>query len=63
MRPSLPPATAAAGHPLYRVLLARALSTAARAAATELLVALAVEGGGMRGAVAAGCASCSRPPA
>ena len=51
MRPSLPPATAAAGDPLFGLLLARA---AARSRADDHVVALVVEGGGMRGAVAAG---------
>jgi predicted patatin/cPLA2 family phospholipase len=49
MRPQLPPATAAADHPLYGVLLERAAGRADRH-----VVALVVEGGGMRGAVSAG---------
>jgi predicted patatin/cPLA2 family phospholipase len=55
MRPCLPPATAAAGHPLYGVLLARTREgTRPRHRRDPHVVALAVEGGGMRGAVAAG---------
>ena len=55
MRPLLPPATAAAKDPLYGVLLERAAAESRPRHRTDLhLVALVVEGGGMRGAVAAG---------
>jgi predicted patatin/cPLA2 family phospholipase len=53
--PLLPPATAAAGDPLYRVLLERAAEQSRPRHRTDPhLVALVVEGGGMRGAVGAG---------
>jgi predicted patatin/cPLA2 family phospholipase len=55
MRPCLPPATAAAGHPLFGPLLARIEDgSGPRRRGDEHVVALVVEGGGMRGAVAAG---------
>ena len=55
MRPHLPPATAAADHPLYGVLLERAAAhSRPRERADRHTVALVVEGGGMRGAVSAG---------
>ena len=55
MRPCLPPANAAAGHPLFGVLLARAVEgTRPHHRSDPHVVALAVEGGGMRGAAAAG---------
>ncbi len=55
MRPCLPPATAAAGHPLFGLLLARINEgSRPRRRGDEHVVALAVEGGGMRGAVVAG---------
>src|SRR4051794_41792681 len=49
----LPPAIAAADHPLYGVLLERAGTRPGRRRDPHV-VALVVEGGGMRGAVAAG---------
>jgi predicted patatin/cPLA2 family phospholipase len=49
----LPPAIAAADHPLYGVLLERAGTRPGRRPDPHV-VALVVEGGGMRGAVAAG---------
>jgi predicted patatin/cPLA2 family phospholipase len=49
----LPPAIAAADHPLYGVLLERA-GTRPGERSDPHVVALVVEGGGMRGAVAAG---------
>jgi predicted patatin/cPLA2 family phospholipase len=49
----LPPAIAAADHPLYGVLLERAGTRPGRRSDPHV-VALVVEGGGMRGAVAAG---------
>jgi predicted patatin/cPLA2 family phospholipase len=49
----LPPAIAAADHPLYGVLLERAGTQPGRRSDSHV-VALVVEGGGMRGAVAAG---------
>jgi predicted patatin/cPLA2 family phospholipase len=52
MKP-LPPAIAAADHPLYGVLLERAGTGPGRRSDPHV-VALVVEGGGMRGAVAAG---------
>jgi predicted patatin/cPLA2 family phospholipase len=55
MRPLLPPATAAAKDPLYRVLLERAAEQSRPRHRTDPhLVALVVEGGGMRGAAGAG---------
>ena len=51
----LPPAIAAADHPLYGVLLERAGTRPGRRPDPHV-VALVVEGGGMRGAVAAGMA-------
>jgi predicted patatin/cPLA2 family phospholipase len=55
MRPCLPPATAAAGDPLFGLLLARAeAGSQPRRRSDPHVVALVVEGGGMRGAVAAG---------
>jgi predicted patatin/cPLA2 family phospholipase len=55
MRPLLPPATAAADHPLYGVLLERAAAQSRPRERTDPhVVALVVEGGGMRGAVSAG---------
>ena len=55
MRPLLPPATAAADHPLYGVLLERAAAHSLPRERTDPhRVALVVEGGGMRGAVSAG---------
>jgi predicted patatin/cPLA2 family phospholipase len=55
VRPHLPPATAAADHPLYGVLLERAAAHSRPRERTDPhLVALVVEGGGMRGAVSAG---------
>ena len=55
MRPCLPPATAAAGHPLFGVLVTRARECSRPCRrGDEHVVALVVEGGGMRGAVAAG---------
>jgi len=55
MRPTLPPATAAADHPLYGVLLERAAAGSRPGErADRHVVALVVEGGGMRGAVSAG---------
>jgi predicted patatin/cPLA2 family phospholipase len=55
MRPCLPPATAVADHPLFGVLLARAREgSRPRHRDDPHVVALVVEGGGMRGAVAAG---------
>jgi predicted patatin/cPLA2 family phospholipase len=55
MRPQLPPATAAADHPLFGVLLERALAgSRPRERADRHVAALVVEGGGMRGAVSAG---------
>lgn len=55
MRPLLPPATAAADHPLYGVLLERAAARSRPRERTDPhVVALVVEGGGMRGAVSAG---------
>src|SRR3954447_2443897 len=49
----LPPAIAAADHPLYGVLLERA-GTRPGLRPDPHVVALVVEGGGMRGAVSAG---------
>jgi predicted patatin/cPLA2 family phospholipase len=55
MRPQLPPATAAAGHPLFGVLVERAQAHSRPRERTDRhVVALVVEGGGMRGAVSAG---------
>jgi predicted patatin/cPLA2 family phospholipase len=55
MRPRLPPATAAADDPLFGLLLERAaMRSHPRRRADPYLVALVVEGGGMRGAVCAG---------
>ena len=55
MRPLLPPATAAADDPLFGVLLERATAHSRPRERTDPhLVALVVEGGGMRGAVSAG---------
>ena len=55
MRPFLPPATAAADHPLYGVLVERAATHSRPRKRTDPHdVALVVEGGGMRGAVSAG---------
>ncbi len=55
MRPQLPPATAAADHPLYGLLLARATEgSRPRERSDRHVVALVVEGGGMRGAVPLG---------
>ena len=55
MRPQLPPATAAADHPLYGLLLARATGGSRPRERTDRhVVALVVEGGGMRGAVSLG---------
>ena len=55
MRPHLPPATAAADDPLFGVLLARAAADSRPRRRTDPhVVSLVVEGGGMRGAVAAG---------
>jgi predicted patatin/cPLA2 family phospholipase len=55
MRPLLPPATAAADDPLFGVLLERAAAHSRPGRRSDPhLVALVVEGGGMRGAVSAG---------
>ena len=55
MRLRLPPATAAANDPLFGVLLERAAAhSRPRHRADPHVVSLVVEGGGMRGAVAAG---------
>lgn len=55
MTPRLPPAVAAADHPLYGVLLERAEAPSRPRERTDRhTVALVVEGGGMRGAVSAG---------
>ena len=55
MRPHLPPAVAAADHPLYGVLLERAEARSRPRERTDRhTVALVVEGGGVRGAVPAG---------
>jgi predicted patatin/cPLA2 family phospholipase len=53
--PHLPPATAAAGDPLFGLLLERAAAQSRPRHRTDPhIVSLVVEGGGMRGAVAAG---------
>lgn len=55
MRPHLSPATAAADEPLFGLLQARAAAgSRPRRRADRHVVSLVVEGGGMRGAVAAG---------
>jgi predicted patatin/cPLA2 family phospholipase len=57
MRPRLPPAIAAAGDPLFGLLVDRAAAGSQPRRRTDPhLVALVVEGGGMRGAVSAGMA-------
>jgi predicted patatin/cPLA2 family phospholipase len=57
MRPRLPPAIAAADDPLFGLLLDRAAAHShPRRRTDHHVVALVVEGGGMRGAVAAGMA-------
>jgi predicted patatin/cPLA2 family phospholipase len=57
VRPQLPPATAAADDPLFGVLLERAAAGSRPGHRGDAhTVALVVEGGGMRGAVAAGMA-------